>query len=743
MRRTGICWLLVALLGALLVAEPAQAQAVSGSSASAGIVRENPVDQQAGKELPAPDRLSSSKELAQEASPLLPPAINVAIGDIPVGKSISIFFDVTVNVPFPNSVTEVSNQGTVSGGNLDPTLTDDPDDPTGSTDPTLTSILAAPVLAGATKTVSDVPLGNGDGMAQAGEILTYTISVANSGNGGDVNVNINDVLPAELSLDLGSVAVVLGGGASGAVDSSAGNTLNVTVASVPGAGGSVTVTFNATLASPVPAGFETLSNIAQVSSTKVPLFDTTQADIAVDAIPVFTLDKDDGGVSVDPGATVIYTLTYENTGSQDASNVVVDDTVPVGTTFDAAASSGGWSCFDGDPAGTMCTIVIGTVPGGSSASVDFAAEVVPPQNAPPQINNSATVRDDGAGSSGVPVEATDSDSTPVNDLLPPTVANVDTILGNGDSTLEECESVANRVGAFEVDFSEAMDAATVTDAANWQVVGSGPDLDLSTTVCGGAAGDDLLIAIDGVTYDAIEQSALVALGGIPWLDNGPYRLMACSGAGGVSDAAGNELDGDGDFVGGDDFVRTFRIDLIDAFDNGHFDCALDPWLPVTGGGSTIAHDALVDMDNAGISGSAHLTNEPGNVDLSLGQCVDVGAGAVHDFTGFVLLDTPATSVEVIRACEFYASTDCSGATFPVQFFFDNVSTDGVWVGFDGLVSVPPSAQSTLCQVTVRTLAGAPYEAFLDDLSFDLIQSPIIFEDGFESGDTSAWSQTVP
>ncbi len=216
--------------------------------------------------------------------------------------------------------------------------------------------------------------------------------------------------------------------------------------------------------------------------------------------------------------------------------------------------------------------------------------------------------------------------------------------------------------------------------------------------------------------------------------DGPYRLLACA-AGALTDEAGNELDGDGDFNGGDDFARTFRIDLIDDFVNGHFDCGLDPWIAVTSGGSTIVHDPLVDVDNAVISGSAHATNEPGSTDLALGQCVNVAGGSVYDFSGFVLLDTPGVSIDVIRTCAFFEAADCVGATLPAQAFIDTIATDGVWLPFSGGVVVPAPVHSALCQATLHNAAGVAYEAFLDDLSLDLLESPVIFEDGFESGDT--------
>jgi len=221
-------------------------------------------------------------------------------------------------------------------------------------------------------------------------------------------------------------------------------------------------------------------------------------------------------------------------------------------------------------------------------------------------------------------------------------------------------------------------------------------------------------------------------------------LMACSGAGGLADAAGNELDGDGDYTGGDDFVRYLRIDKIDAFANGHFDCGLESWIPVTnGGGSTIEHDPATDIDDAAISGAVRFTNQAGNVDLALGQCLDVGGGAVHEFTGWALLSTPMTSIRAIRSCEFFATADCSGTALPSGAAFTTITVPDVWTAFAGQISVPVTAQSAVCQTTLRSSTASPYEAYLDDLSLDLLQSPIIFEDGFESGDTSAWSVTVP
>ncbi len=52
-------------------------------------------------------------------------------------------------------------------------------------------------------------------------------------------------------------------------------------------------------------------------------------DTPLDAAPDMTITKvDDVADTTAPGATIIYTLTYDNVGNQDATGVVVTETVP-------------------------------------------------------------------------------------------------------------------------------------------------------------------------------------------------------------------------------------------------------------------------------------------------------------------------------------------------------------------------------------------------------------------------------
>jgi large repetitive protein len=118
-----------------------------------------------------------------------------------------------------------------------------------------------PVLV-ATKTI-DAPAPQ-----QAGDLVAYRVTYPNTGGTAAFDVRLIDTLPAKVALDLASVTVTLSGGASGSIDASAGNTVDVTVATIP-VGGSVTITFTGTLLVVVTPG-ETIGNAANLTYTSLP-----------------------------------------------------------------------------------------------------------------------------------------------------------------------------------------------------------------------------------------------------------------------------------------------------------------------------------------------------------------------------------------------------------------------------------------------------------------------------------------
>ncbi len=59
-----------------------------------------------------------------------------------------------------------------------------------------------------------------------------------------------------------------------------------------------------------------------------------------------------------------------------------------------------------------------------------------------------------------------------------------------------------------------------------------------------------------------------------------------------------------------------------------------------------------------------------------------------------------------------------------------------------MTAFPAGTASVLCSVDLRTEDGADFNAFVDE-AFLTCRADILFADGFESGDTSAWTSTSP
>ena len=110
-----------------------------------------------------------------------------------------------------------------------------------------------------------------------------------------------------------------------------------------------------------------------------------------------TLTKDDGDVTPAPGDVLVYSLFVQNSGVTDALNTTFRETVPAGTSFNAASSTAGWSCSDGAAAGTICTLNAGTIPGnGGGAAVNFAVNVLPSAYPSVIVNNASVSENSGS-----------------------------------------------------------------------------------------------------------------------------------------------------------------------------------------------------------------------------------------------------------------------------------------------------------------------------------------------------------
>jgi uncharacterized repeat protein (TIGR01451 family) len=240
-----------------------------------------------------------------------------------------------------------------------------------------------------------------------GSTLTYTINYANTGNQGAANVVLTETVPT------GTVYVAAGSSAwSCANGSPGGTTCTLTIGTLNGGGASGTATFIVTVNSPAAAGLASIVNTASIDDDHANGADATPANNSktdtdtLDAAPDLTLTKTPDVSTIAPGQPIVYTLNYANVGNQAAANVVITETVPANTTFTTAGSSAGWSCANGSPGGTTCTLSLGTVGAGTNGTKTFAVTVVDPiPGGTTQVTNVATIADDGANG---------ADPTPAN-----------------------------------------------------------------------------------------------------------------------------------------------------------------------------------------------------------------------------------------------------------------------------------------------------------------------------------------
>jgi fimbrial isopeptide formation D2 family protein/uncharacterized repeat protein (TIGR01451 family) len=277
-----------------------------------------------------------------------------------------------------------------------------------------------------TFTAPDLALTKDDGLASVtpGQTVLYTLTVSNLGQRDATGVVITETVPANTTFNAGA-STPGWGCANGAP---AGTTCTFAVGSLA-AGANLSVSFAVNVASSVPAGATSIVNTASAGDDGAHGADSNPADNGdpdadtLNAAPDLQLIKDDGGIAASPGGVIAYTLTYTNAGSLGATGVMITETVPANTTFNAGPSTPGWSCANGAAAGSVCVFNVGALPAGVSGSVVFAVAVDNPLPAGVTgVSNTAVIGDDGANG-GDPTPG-DNTSTQPTSLAPPTAVDL-------------------------------------------------------------------------------------------------------------------------------------------------------------------------------------------------------------------------------------------------------------------------------------------------------------------------------
>lgn len=211
----------------------------------------------------------------------------------------------------------------------------------------LMSLLATPVWAqtpppppttlSVTKTDAPAPT------VEVGEDIAYTIEVRNTGTNVASNVVLTDDLPAGVVFQGASPPTVTGGTGGGtctAPDSGDNGTVECDLNNI-GVGETKTVNFTVRA---VRGGVVENTATADGSNTEP---DSDSARIRVG--PNLVIDKIDDRDPVNVGGNILYTLRVTNEGSNDVSNIVVIDELPIGDVRLVSVDSNDFTCDRLDP----------------------------------------------------------------------------------------------------------------------------------------------------------------------------------------------------------------------------------------------------------------------------------------------------------------------------------------------------------------------------------------------------------
>jgi len=334
--------------------------------------------------------------------------VQVSIANLAAADSVTISYDTTINNPLPDGVTELVNQALFDSTELPPGVSDDPDPP-GPDDPTVVPLNAAP----------DLVISKDDGGATTlpGGTVTYALTYQNVGNQTATGVEISETVPDNTVFN----AAASTAGWICAPDNNPGSLCTFAIGDVAGGGAGGAIEFVVTVDAPLAAGVTEVVNAATIADDGSNGADPNPGNngdgdsTPVTAMPDLLISKDDGGISSGPGNTVVYSLDYQNVGNQDAGGVVINDTVPLHTVFNAAVSTAGWICAPDNTAGSNCQLSLGSVAAGAGGAVSFAVTVDNPLAAGvTELVNAAGISDDGSnGPDPTPGNNSDGDTTPL------------------------------------------------------------------------------------------------------------------------------------------------------------------------------------------------------------------------------------------------------------------------------------------------------------------------------------------
>jgi uncharacterized repeat protein (TIGR01451 family) len=235
-------------------------------------------------------------------------------GDVPGDSLLTLDYTVLVDIGLTDG-TQITNQADITV-----------DDVTETTNAVIT-VVYNPDLTVA-KSADPEPV-------EAGEVLSYTIIIANNGLGDATGVTVSDALPANTQFVPGSIVLdPPGAGTAGTAPPSLATGVRID------AGQSVTVTFEVTVDKPLDAG-AIIENDASATSIQDPTPTTASADSTVTTTPAVQVDKS-GPNSAHAYDTVLFTFEVTNVGNTLLHNVDVEDDYAGTGSYVSGDDGDGW-----------------------------------------------------------------------------------------------------------------------------------------------------------------------------------------------------------------------------------------------------------------------------------------------------------------------------------------------------------------------------------------------------------------
>ena len=188
-----------------------------------------------------------------------------------------------------------------------------------------------------------------DGTPNVGDVVTFTVNVSNAGSVAATGVSVQDVVPVGYTTVGASIS---GGGIL------TGSTIDWTGLSVPLGVDTVTLTFDATVNAPTGSANEYLNEVEITASDQFDIDSDPTSDATVDDLGDGISDDDEATVGVviqesdlsivksisnmspNVGDTVTFTLVVTNEGPDVATNVAIEDILPIGYTLGVVNNGG-------------------------------------------------------------------------------------------------------------------------------------------------------------------------------------------------------------------------------------------------------------------------------------------------------------------------------------------------------------------------------------------------------------------